>query len=144
MSKYYKLASKIEEQLKNPDNEKVGRVWIIEAVLAKELDLLGSLPTQQVMEEAMQNAGHDLRRYFYQHLENELLNKFRETSMNIYIVTCYRASDIQNVVWQLKKNGVRFWTITKIPFWNIHMQIVGEQYAFIYQHTEELNIEVQT
>jgi len=64
--------------------------------------------------------------------------------MNTYIVICYRASDIQNVVRQLKQNEVRFWTITKIPFWSNHVQIVGEQYAFIYQHTEELDIEVQT
>jgi hypothetical protein len=61
-----------------------------------------------------------------------------------YLVECFRIGDIENVIRQLEHHRVIWWTMVAIPFPNIHGDKVGTQYAFLYQHTEELGIEVQT
>jgi hypothetical protein len=67
----------------------------------------------------------------------------RNEVMSTYLVLCYRNGDIPNVIRQLTAAGVVWYEYHEIPFRNRWGDVMGSQYAFLYQHTTEIPIEVQ-
>jgi hypothetical protein len=55
----------------------------------------------------------------------------------------YHPSDRESVISQLKEKEAYINAILTVPFWNIHSQILGDQYAVVYQAKEEISVEVE-
>jgi len=64
--------------------------------------------------------------------------------MKNFIVEYYREADHKSVLDQITKNGGIIVSMVKVPFWNIHKQIVGTSYIVLYQAEKEIGIEVLT
>jgi hypothetical protein len=66
------------------------------------------------------------------------------THVRTYMLHCSYACDIDKFKKLCEAEGACFLATLEVPFWNVWGWVVGSQFALIYQHHEELVMEVCT
>ena len=66
----------------------------------------------------------------------------RERELRIFLV--YRQADVANFLKLLEKCGGMFRASVRVPFGNSSGCAVGSKHAILYEHTEEIHMEVMT
>ena len=64
--------------------------------------------------------------------------------MHDYLFECSYWDDVSRFKELLERSGANFIAIHDVPFWNVYRQVVNRKFLVVYQHTEELSMEVLT
>lgn len=70
--------------------------------------------------------------------------QFDGKNIQTFMAIFHHETQRESLLKHFEKNGARVCAVITVPCWNIYGQIIGDDYAIIYQASKEISYEVLT